>query len=104
MAETSASTRGTGVRVVAVHSGSSCDCLPSTDEARPRGKKQKKRKRPSGEEGDGEMTPGVVYVGHVPHGFYEQEMRAYFSQFGTVKRLRLARSKKVRTERRLGRG
>ncbi len=41
------------------------------------------------------MRPGVVYVGRIPHGFYEQEMRKYFSQFGMVKRLRLARSKKV---------
>lgn len=38
----------------------------------------------------------MVYVGHIPHGFYEEEMRGYFSQFGTVTRLRLARSKKVR--------
>ena len=38
---------------------------------------------------------GVVYVGHIPHGFYETQMRDYFTQFGAVKRLRLARSKKV---------
>ena len=41
------------------------------------------------------MTPGVLYVGHIPHGFYEHEMRSFFSQFGTVNRLRLSRSKKV---------
>ena len=41
------------------------------------------------------MTPGVLYVGHIPHGFYEHEMRGFFSQFGTVNRLRLSRSKKV---------
>ena len=41
------------------------------------------------------MIPGVVYVGHIPHGFYEDEMRGFFSQFGTVNRLRLSRSKKV---------
>jgi nucleolar protein 15 len=38
---------------------------------------------------------GVVYIGHIPHGFYETQMRDYFSQFGTVKRLRLARSTKT---------
>lgn len=38
---------------------------------------------------------GVVYVGHIPHGFYEEEMRKFFSQFGAVKRLRLSRSKKT---------
>ncbi|CAF9914243.1 hypothetical protein IMSHALPRED_001860 [Imshaugia aleurites] len=36
--------------------------------------------------------PGVVYVGRIPHGFYEHEMRAYFSQFGDIRRLRLSRS------------
>lgn len=38
---------------------------------------------------------GVVYLGHIPHGFYEEEMKNYFSQFGTVTRLKLYRSKKV---------
>lgn len=40
-------------------------------------------------------TPGVIYLGHIPHGFYESEMRSYFSQFGQVSRLRLSRSKKT---------
>lgn len=39
--------------------------------------------------------PGVVYVGRIPHGFYEEQMRSYFSQFGTVTRLRLSRNKKT---------
>ena len=38
---------------------------------------------------------GVLYVGHIPHGFYEKEMTAYFGQFGIVTRLRLARNKKT---------
>lgn len=38
---------------------------------------------------------GVVFVGHIPHGFYENEMRAYFSQFGDITRLRLSRNKKT---------
>ncbi|XP_041371797.1 LOW QUALITY PROTEIN: MKI67 FHA domain-interacting nucleolar phosphoprotein-like [Gigantopelta aegis] len=41
------------------------------------------------------LTPGVVYLGHIPHGFYEKEMTSFFSQFGRVTRLRLARSKKT---------
>ena len=36
----------------------------------------------------------VVYLSHIPHGFYEKEMRGFFSQFGTVEKVRLARSKK----------
>jgi len=43
----------------------------------------------------GSNIPGVVYLGHVPHGFYEEEMRAFFSQFGVVTRLRLSRSKRT---------
>jgi hypothetical protein len=37
----------------------------------------------------------VLYLGRIPHGFYEDEMKAYFEQFGDVSRLRLARNKKV---------
>lgn len=44
---------------------------------------------------EGKSTPGIVYLGRVPHGFYEHEMRAYFSQFGQVTRLRLSRNKKT---------
>ncbi|XP_014783311.1 MKI67 FHA domain-interacting nucleolar phosphoprotein-like [Octopus bimaculoides] len=38
---------------------------------------------------------GVVYLGHIPYGFFENQMRAYFSQFGKVTRLRLSRSKRT---------
>ena len=38
---------------------------------------------------------GTVYVGRIPHGFYEHEMRQYFSQFGPITRLRLSRNKKT---------
>lgn len=42
------------------------------------------------------LTPGVIYVGHLPPALYETQIKAYFSQFGTVTRFRLSRSKKVR--------
>ncbi|TBU24013.1 hypothetical protein BD311DRAFT_767293 [Dichomitus squalens] len=38
---------------------------------------------------------GVIYLGRIPHGFYEDQMKAYFSQFGDVTRLRLSRNKKT---------
>lgn len=38
---------------------------------------------------------GVLYVGRLPHGFYEKQMRMYFSQFGPVLRLRMSRNRKV---------
>lgn len=41
------------------------------------------------------LTPGVIYVGHLPPALYETQIRAYFSQFGTVTRFRLSRSKKT---------
>eukprot|EP00871_Galdieria_phlegrea_P000317 jgi/Galph1/1286/GphlegSOOS_G6006.1 len=37
----------------------------------------------------------VVYIGHLPHGFYEKELKGFFSQFGTVRRVRVARSTKT---------
>lgn len=39
--------------------------------------------------------PGVIYIGRIPHGFYEHEMRQYFTQFGEITRLRLSRNKKT---------
>lgn len=39
--------------------------------------------------------PGVIYVGHLPVGLFEPQLRRYFEQFGKVLRLRLSRSKKV---------
>lgn len=37
---------------------------------------------------------GVVYLGHLPVGFYEPQMKKFFNQFGRVTRLKLTRSKK----------
>ncbi|KAL2081014.1 hypothetical protein ACEWY4_022867 [Coilia grayii] len=50
---------------------------------------KKRRKTPS------RLTPGVVYVGHIPRGLFEPQLRAYFQQFGTILRMRLSRSKKT---------
>mmetsp|Transcript_39857 Transcript_39857/g.64638 ORF Transcript_39857/g.64638 Transcript_39857/m.64638 type:complete len:409 (+) Transcript_39857:85-1311(+) len=44
---------------------------------------------------DAEYTPGVMYIGHIPHGFYEDQMRGFFSQFGDINHLRLSRSQKT---------
>jgi len=45
---------------------------------------------------DNEVKPGVIFLSHIPHGFYEKQMKEYFTQFGDVTRLRLSRNKKVR--------
>lgn len=40
-------------------------------------------------------NPGVLYVGRIPHGFYEHQMKQYFSQFGDIQRIRLSRNRKT---------
>ncbi|KAG7669661.1 hypothetical protein Ndes2437B_g05845 [Nannochloris sp. 'desiccata'] len=37
----------------------------------------------------------VVYIGHIPHGFYEKQMKEYFTQFGKVSKIRISRNKKT---------
>uniref|UniRef100_A0A061QJ77 Nucleolar protein 15 n=1 Tax=Tetraselmis sp. GSL018 TaxID=582737 RepID=A0A061QJ77_9CHLO len=37
----------------------------------------------------------VVYIGHIPHGFYEKELKGFFSQFGDVERWRVSRNKRT---------
>ena len=37
----------------------------------------------------------VVYLGHIPHGFYEEQMKGFFGQFGEIARIRLARNRKT---------
>ncbi|XP_019706171.1 uncharacterized protein [Elaeis guineensis] len=39
-------------------------------------------------------TATVLYIGHIPHGFYEEQMEGFFRQFGKIKRLRTARNRK----------
>lgn len=48
-----------------------------------------------GGKGDEEDEPGTLYIGHLPHGFYERQMKSYFSQFGTISRLRISRNRKT---------
>ncbi|CAN6449695.1 unnamed protein product [Victoria cruziana] len=41
------------------------------------------------------LNSRVVYVGRIPHGFYEEQMQGFFKQFGIIKRLRVARNRKT---------
>lgn len=59
----------------------------------PQFKKTSKKLRKAEQSKSGK--PGVVYVGRIPHGFYEAQMREYFTQFGTISRLRVSRNKKT---------
>ena len=77
-------------------SESDVDVVP-VEEAKREGKKiAAKTKNVHGAFGnDKETRAKTLYIGHVPHGFYEDQMRAYFGQFGEVTRLRLSRNKKT---------
>lgn len=41
------------------------------------------------------IQPGIIRLSGLPYGFFERELFSYFSQFGTVTRLKLVRSKKT---------
>ncbi|KAG5013835.1 hypothetical protein AAZX31_09G213100 [Glycine max] len=47
-------------------------------------------------------TATVLYVGRIPHGFYEKEMEGYIGQFRTIKKLRIARNKRAGKSRHFG--
>eukprot|EP01061_Rhynchopus_euleeides_P030206 TRINITY_DN50254_c0_g1_i1.p1 TRINITY_DN50254_c0_g1~~TRINITY_DN50254_c0_g1_i1.p1 ORF type:complete len:268 (+),score=123.40 TRINITY_DN50254_c0_g1_i1:112-915(+) len=49
----------------------------------------------SGKKRKTDKTKGVIYVGHIPHGYYEEQMRHFLSQYGKIRRLRLSRSPKT---------
>jgi nucleolar protein 15 len=38
---------------------------------------------------------GTIYIGHLPKGFNENELKKFFSQFGQVSKLRVSRSAKT---------
>lgn len=56
---------------------------------------RKLRKSGAREEESTPTESGVMYLAHIPHGFYEEEIRGYFAQFGRVTAVRLSRSKKT---------
>ncbi|KAJ1023137.1 hypothetical protein NDA16_003290 [Ustilago loliicola] len=66
----------------------------SKDDAVVRARLDKLRKSKSSSNGPS-TTPGVLYIGRLPKGFFEKQLKAYFSQFGDVTRLRVSRNKKT---------
>lgn len=61
-------------------------------EPQKKGTSKKKSVKPKKQK---ELIPGVIFLRNIPHGFYEEPLLKYFSQFGTVTRLRLSRNRKV---------
>ena len=41
----------------------------------------------------------VIYLGHIPHGFYERQMYTFFGQFGKVSKVKLFRNPKTKKSR-----
>ncbi|KAK0634972.1 hypothetical protein B0T17DRAFT_23865, partial [Bombardia bombarda] len=56
----------------------------------PKAKKSKQVAAPSTK-----GKPGVMYLGSIPHGFFEHQIRSYFTQFGEITKLRVVRNKKT---------
>ena len=42
-----------------------------------------------------EKNSAVIRLEHIPYGFFERELKGYFSQFGKIRRVRVLRNKKV---------
>lgn len=81
--------------------GESEDDQPETISAKRAGKgsKRKSRKKDAtaqSTDDDASNQPStVIYLGHLPVGFEEREITAFFNQFGNVNRCRVSRSTKT---------
>jgi len=51
-------------------------------------KREKRKKKP-------DSGRGVILVKNLPHGFFEEQLKAFFTQIGKVTRVRLVRSRKT---------
>lgn len=45
---------------------------------------------------------GVLYVGHLPHGMFEEQLGNYFGQFGKIERVQVSRSTRTAASRGYG--
>lgn len=62
---------------------------------------KKKTQKTSKDDSSTEYS-SIIYVSRLPHGFHEKELSKYFSQFGDLKEVRLARNKKSGNSRHYG--
>ncbi|CCE61967.1 hypothetical protein TPHA_0B02950 [Tetrapisispora phaffii CBS 4417] len=49
-----------------------------------------------------DMYSGIIYISRLPKGFHERQLSKYFSQFGDLKQVKLARNKKTGNSRHYG--
>ncbi|QLL32808.1 hypothetical protein HG536_0D03300 [Torulaspora globosa] len=64
--------------------------------------KKKNQKSSSNKDSSSTEYSAIIYVSRLPHGFHEKELSKYFSQFGDLKEVRLARNKKSGNSRHYG--
>ena len=67
----------------------------TTRPPRPRSPRRPHPPKPGRKQQNKKEQSRTIYLGHIPHGFYEKEMEGFFSQFGVVTNLRLSRSKRT---------
>lgn len=70
--------------------------IPATGRGEKKKHKKKRKQLERDSVSDVATRRGVIYVGHLPHGFFESQLKDYFSQFGTVTKVHVSRNKKVR--------
>nr|XP_002128246.1 MKI67 FHA domain-interacting nucleolar phosphoprotein-like [Ciona intestinalis] len=68
--------------------------LISLDESKQAQFKAKMKSKKTSKAFDSTQT-GVIFLKHIPHGFFEPQMKMYFEQFGIVNKIRLSRSKRT---------
>ncbi|KRX01916.1 hypothetical protein PPERSA_05755 [Pseudocohnilembus persalinus] len=44
---------------------------------------------------DPQVNKTILYIGHLPHGLLEDQLKKYFSQYGTIKNVKVGRSRKT---------
>merc|ERR1712071_210092 len=68
---------------------------PKSVDSKKNGTKKPKAKKAGKKSIKKELKRGVVYLGHIPHGFFESEIKGFFEQFGSVTRVKVSRSPKT---------
>eukprot|EP00566_Odontella_aurita_P019155 CAMPEP_0113584956 /NCGR_PEP_ID=MMETSP0015_2-20120614/33397_1 /TAXON_ID=2838 /ORGANISM="Odontella" /LENGTH=310 /DNA_ID=CAMNT_0000490075 /DNA_START=76 /DNA_END=1005 /DNA_ORIENTATION=+ /assembly_acc=CAM_ASM_000160 len=66
--------------------------LPASDLAGGRKPRARSAGKSTNGDGGGDGPSAVIYLGHIPLEFQEDELRGFLSQFGPVSRLKLSRS------------
>ena len=59
------------------------------------GASRSKKRKPTPLSNQKKTPRGVLYIGHLPHGFYDRQLTDFFKQFGVITNCRMAKSKKV---------